>query len=84
MNVIGDRNVSMKAWEAMRLRGGDWYAFQNVDMGSAECGDIRFLNCGEGCKLAEPPKRLNWRFYLVGKVNLEKGLIEDIKEGDLK
>ena len=81
--VIGDERVSEQALEQMRRLGGDWYAYQNMEIGHYDAGMLRFLKCGEDCTLKEPPKRhpdmpseILWRYWLVGKLNLETGDIE--------
>jgi hypothetical protein len=68
---------------------GEWFAYQNHDLGHPGLGHLKFLRCGEGCTFGEPPRRLpdtpseiNWRYFLVGKVNLDTGEIEEVpKEG---
>lgn len=68
-----------------RLKPGQtWFAYQNMAMDSANLGHLQFLCCGPGCTFAEPPQRMpdtstqiNWRYVLVGTVNLETGEIEE-------
>lgn len=75
------------ALETMRKRGGDWYAYENRDLGHPHAGHLKFLQCGEGRTLKSPPKRhpdtaseINWRYLLVGPVNLESGKVEECRE----
>ena len=83
--IIGDMPIDCGSLSTMRERGGDWYAYQNHDFGHRELGHLRFMKCGIGCTFAEPPRRhpdmpgeINWRYVLVGVVNLETGVIGDI------
>jgi|GEM_PF-3027682 len=88
--VIGDEKPHEEALQQMResAEGGEWYAYQNADMGSVELGHLRFLKVGPGCTLKTAPKRypdisgpngcIGWRYGLVGKVNLESGEVEDL------
>lgn len=70
-----------EALALMAERGGDWYAYQNQDLGHPELGHLKFLQCGSGRTFVEPPKRhpdtadgaINWRYWLVGKVDLKTG-----------
>jgi hypothetical protein len=78
--------IAAETLETIRQRRGDWYAYTNVDLGSASLGHIKLLRCGEGCSFKEPPKRLpdttqeiNWRYYLTGKVDLATGKITEAK-----
>ena len=81
--IRGDEKPEAEALEQMRELGGDWYAYQNHDLGRIDLGHLKFLKCGEGCTFEHPPTRhpdtqteINWRYILVGKVNLETGEIE--------
>jgi len=54
-------------------------------MDSASLGHLQFLCCGPGRTFTEPPARMpdtqhaiGWRYVLVGKVNLESGMIGEI------
>jgi hypothetical protein len=88
--IIGDEKPHEEALQQMRenAQGGEWYAYQNADMGSAELGHLRFLKVGPDCTLKTAPKRypdisgpngcIGWRYGLVGKVNLESGEVEDL------
>ena len=66
-----------------RLKPGQaWFAYQNVALDSANLGHLNFLCCGPGCTFAEAPSRLpdtaqsiNWRYVLVGRVDMETGEI---------
>ena len=64
------------------VSGGDWFAYQSHDMSSRTLGDLQFLQYGPGRTYSEPPARmpntqrgLGWRYLLVGRVNLESGVI---------
>ena len=63
--------IDPEALATMRERGGDWYAYRNADLGHPEIGRLKFLKCGPGCTLVEPPQKLpdmggeiNWRYQL--------------------
>lgn len=83
---IGNEKASPEALAMMRERAkpnSDWFAYQNHDMCSSTLGDLRFLQCGQGCSYATAPQKLpdchlgiGWRFLLVGKVNLETGEVQ--------
>ena len=82
---LGKVEISPEALQQMRERGGDWYAYQNHAMDSADLGGLQFLQCGEGRTYQTPPARMpdtqhaiGWRFLLVGKVNLESGEIVEL------
>ena len=73
--------------QQMRDRGGTWYAFQNHELGHSHVGALQFLQCGEGRTYTTPPARMpdtaraiNWRYILVGRVDLETGAITPIEE----
>lgn len=82
--IIGNEKAEPEALERMRERGGEWYAYQNHDMGHPQLGHLKFLKCGHGCTFATAPTRMpdtpdgaiNWRYILAGKVNLASGEIE--------
>jgi hypothetical protein len=68
----------------MRERGGTWAAYENKEIGHPKGGHMQFLKFGPDCTLERPPERLpytntqiNWRYWLVGVVNLQTGLIEE-------
>ena len=73
-----------KALQAMRDRGGQWAAYENHALDSADLGHMRFLKYGPGCTLENPPTRypdtmehgIGWRYVLVGTVNLETGEVD--------
>ncbi len=51
---------------------------------SGGLGDLQFLQCGRGRTFKEPPARMpdtpqsiNWRFLLVGIVDLQQGQIRE-------
>lgn len=88
--LIGDEGVHAEALAQMRENrsGGEWYAYQNQDLGHPQLGHLRFLKVGENCTYKVPPKRypdiqgangcIGWRYGLVGKVDLGTGKIEDM------
>lgn len=74
-----------EALATMRERGGRWFAYRNEDLWHPELGHLKFLQCGEGRTYTEPPKRLpdmpdaiNWRYWLIGRVDMKTG--EIVKE----
>lgn len=84
--------ISKEILEIMRSRGGDWYAYQNQDLGHKELGHLKFLKCGEDCTFFLPPKilpdtplEINWRYVFAGKLDIKTGELEKpttIKEID--
>lgn len=77
-----DLIIDTSAWNKMKGLGGNWFAYQNKDLGHPGCGHIQYLKCGEGCTYSEPPGRypdtdygIGWRYLLKGKVDLEDGFI---------
>jgi len=80
-----DRAVHEDPLSQMRERGGDWYAYQNHDMGHPELGHLAFMKCGPGCTFEEPPGKhpdtpgkIMWRYVLVGRVDLDEGKVVDL------
>lgn len=60
-----------------------WLAYQNQELGHRDLGHLKFLACGPQNTMKTPTKRLpdtpgsiNWRYQLVGVVNLKTGTIE--------
>lgn len=85
--LIGDSQPDSNALRKMRsvTKQGVWYAYQNHDLGSEDLGHLMFLFCGPDSTFKEPPDKMpdtpssiNWRYVLVGKVNIENGKIEVI------
>jgi hypothetical protein len=81
--IIGSAEVDPISLAEMEERGGEWVAYQNLDLSSANRGHLQFLKVGEGSTYTEPPEQypsdkggLGWRYRYVGKVNFETGLIE--------
>jgi len=82
--LLGNTKIDETPLQAMRERGGDWFAYQNHALDSASLGDLQFLQCGEGRTYQTRPSRMpdtahaiGWKYLLVGKVNLETGMIEE-------
>ena len=80
--IVGKNKVGREALEAMKKRGGKWFAYQNHDMGHFDCGAFKFMKCGKGCTYKTPPSRLpdsdvelNWQYVHVGKVDMENGVV---------
>ena len=81
-----DIQISPEALGQMQARGGKWAAYQNQDLSHPDCGDVRFLQHGEGRTCPEPPPRfpdtpnfgIGWRYSLVGEVNLIDGTVEEL------
>jgi len=78
------RTIGPEALQQMRERGGQWAAYENHDLGHPELGHLQFLKFGPGCTFEKAPERMpdtqtqiNWRYILVGTVNLETGQIEE-------
>lgn len=74
--------ISEDALEQMKSQGGDWYAYQNHDMGHPYLGHLQFLQVGPECTYKKPPGQypdtqqgIGWRYLLVGKVDLEAGKV---------
>jgi len=85
--LVGDVKPEPEALKKMQDRGGDWYAYQNQDMSSADLGHLQFLQCGAGCTFEIPPirmpdthERIGWRYGFIGKVNTESGEIEEVEK----
>lgn len=83
--MIGEQRPDESALKQMKERGGEWFAYQNHDLGHRDCGHLKFLKCGKGCTYEVAPSRMpdtdtsiNWRYVLVGKVDLEKGEVNEI------
>lgn len=82
-----DVTIDPEVLEAMRANaeGGEWYAYQNMDMCSSLLGHVQFLKCGPTCTHKTPPSKmadthhgLGWRYWPVGKVNLAEGRVEPL------
>jgi hypothetical protein len=84
--ILGDASIDIDLLNIIRSRSRantEWVAYQNHDMGSSQLGHLQFLQVGEGCTYTQAPNRmpdtvarLGWRYLKVGKVNLEKGVLE--------
>jgi hypothetical protein len=78
------------ALEAMRkspynFADTQWLAFENADLGSRELGHMRFLAVGPSNtikreqvsnRLPDFPGEINWRYQLVGVVDLSTGEVQ--------
>ncbi len=77
--LVGDGKISEVALQQMaRLEtvGTRWAAFQNMDLSSGDCGDLRFLAVGPYNTLKVAPERypdsaigVGWRYLFVGWVD---------------
>jgi hypothetical protein len=74
--------IDPKGLASMRERGGEWFAYRNCDLSSADVGRLQFLRCGAGCSNLAPPKTmpdtdagLGWRYTFEGEVDLATGLV---------
>ena len=82
--LIGDAAIDLDALQTMKDRGGEWYAYQNMALDSADAGRIAFLQCGEGRTFTTPPDKHpdgtsigpGWKYLHVGQVDLETGEIK--------
>ncbi len=80
--------VSPLALQQMRSIGNTWYAYQNHALDSAAAGSWRYLRCGTGCTLLEPPptypdfqgQEPGWKYVLMGQVDLGAGCIVPLKD----
>ena len=80
--LLGDAAIRPTILQTLRERDGNWFVYQSHDIGSSTLGDFQFLQCGAGCTFVKPPARLpdtkqsiNWRYVLVGRVDLTTGEI---------
>jgi hypothetical protein len=73
-----DDRPTPEALEQMKSKGGEWFAYQNHDLGSRYVGHLLFLKG----TFTTPPKNGpgGWPYVLVGKVNLETGTIEPLTD----
>jgi len=82
-----ERKAGPESLARMNTLGGEWFAYENVDLSHPQVGHLIFLKCGEGCTFQEPPKPrapdgdwgFGWRYYFVGPVSLETGIA--VQEG---
>ena len=85
MSKLNDKmkySASKEALETMQSIGGQWFAYQNVDLGHPELGHLTFLKCGKDCTFPIPPKvhpdtnkAIMWRYHLIGEVDLGTGTV---------
>ena len=76
--------ISEEALAQMRHAAGQWAAYQNQALDSANVGHMQFLKFGEECTYETPPKiypvdtahGMGWRYQLVGVMNLDTGEVE--------
>jgi hypothetical protein len=79
-------DVAVLAVLRERLKSGQtWWAYQNMALDSASLGHLQFFCCGPHCTFTEPPASMpdtaqciNWRYLLVGRVDLETGEIVEL------
>jgi hypothetical protein len=78
--------VHEKTISVLRARPGDWFAYRNEAMDSADGGNFIYLKCGPGCTFEEPPTTgpdgpwgAGWKYVLYGQVDLDTGLV--VKHG---
>lgn len=79
--------IDPEALDAMRERGGEWFAYRNEDIGHPDQGRLTFLKAGLGCTFEEPPEQapdspdigFGWRYRLCGKVNTADGSIQALQ-----
>jgi hypothetical protein len=85
--ILGTEKPDPAVLQILRERlkpGQSWFAYQNMALDSANLGHLQFLCCGPGCTFAEPPQRMpdttqiNWRYVLVGRVDLVNGEIVEL------
>lgn len=88
--LIGDAKPDTAAVTRMRassynFEGTKWVAYQNHDLGHPDLGHLKFLAVGPLNTIHTAPDRLpdmerelNWRYVLVGYVDLESGEIVPI------
>jgi hypothetical protein len=86
---MGHEPIHPESLAVMRqtIRPGDrWAAYENRDLGHPECGHLQFLAIGPTRSYQHPPERLpdmrrqiNWRYVLVGWVNLDTATIEELE-----
>ncbi len=81
-----ERKIVPDALQQMRDRGGRWAAYENHDLGHRDLGHLQLLKFGPGCtfekapeRMPDTPQQINWRYVLVGTVNLESSEIEETR-----
>ena len=87
--MSAESRIHPDAMKQMQERGGNWAAYENKALDSSSCGDLRFLQFGEGRTFAVPPSRYpdtqfgtGWRYCLIGTVDLVTGDIKPIDKPD--
>jgi len=72
------RKIHPESLQRMRDTGGEWFAYENKELGHPGLGHLTFMKCGPDCTFGEPPKvhpdtpqAIMWRYHLIGKVDLE-------------
>lgn len=85
--IMGNERPDKFSLAQMRDRGGEWAAYQNMDMGHRGLGHLMFLRYGPECTYKKPPNRmpdtstlLCWRYFFVGKIDLITGEIKGVKD----
>lgn len=83
LEVHPDSLVTMRSRDRA---GTQWWAYRNEALDATLAGHLVFLQCGEGCSHPEPPEQApdgsygaGWKYRLLGRVNLETGLVEEVK-----
>lgn len=87
VEVLAMQRISEEALAQMRHIEGQWAAYENKALDSANAGHMQFLKYGAECTYESPPVRypvdtahgLGWRYVIVGVVNLETGQIESFE-----
>lgn len=59
----------------LRSKGGRWAAYQSHAMDSSTCGHLQFLRYGSDPANPDAPPVLDWKYRLVGYVDLAEGVI---------
>ena len=82
--LIGEEKIDEAVLDVMRRRGGQWAAYQNHALDSADCGRLTFLQIGPDKTFKTPPPHFpdsagvgpGWKYLHVGFVDLETGKIK--------
>ena len=81
---VGTHEPEPEALEQMRAKSKDWpdarwAACQCVDLGSVNCGHLKFIAVGpqRGVPAVTDVRLTHWSYYFVGWVNLDTGKIQE-------